>query len=238
MSDVQVMNYGAALKAELRRQGRTQRWLAQELGVTTPAVSHWVQGVAKVPQARRNQIEALLDWQPFGQVDLEDLEGRWERLRTPLAFLLSLEVPEALVPTSTPMPGAVHSHEYRRRALDLWARWLQIDVAQVVRVAEGTAFLREWQVRRIYEAGVLLTYLGEHLGVPLTEIQAVERWQEATAGTFHSFEEAQESLRIAAAAPQLLEAEGAEEGRLRAADLLDGRQAAADTIYEYWLEVT
>jgi len=233
-----AVNYGAALKAELRRKGKTQRWLADKLGVTTPAVSHWVQGVAKIPAGRKLEIQEALDWRPFGEVNLKDLEGKWERVRTPLAFILAQEVPGDLVPASTPMPGVVGSQEYRRRALDLWGRWLGVEAAELVKIAEGGAYLQEWQVRRFFDAGVVLTYLGEHLGHEVTEQVALDRWVAERQGRYDTFSDYLEAVRVAAAAPALLEACDPLEGRERARGLLDGRDAQADDVYEYWMEVT
>jgi len=233
-------DYGGQLKLELRRQGKTQAWLAQELGVTTPAISHWVQGTAKVPDARKGEIEALLGWQPNDRVDLGDLEGKWEAEGSPMAFLLAQEVPEVLVPVSTPMPGVLGSQEYRRRALELWSRALGCEPEHLVKVAERRAVLQEWQVRAVFvRGGVVLTYLGEHLGEAIHESVSVERWLREAVDQYRTWQDLLVAVEVEARAPDrqqpISKALGRQRGMALAAEVY--LEPIADDVYEYWLEV-
>lgn len=57
------------MRIERSRLGKTQQWLADELGVTQPRVSAWERGKVPVPKARRARIAELL------HIGVDDLDS-------------------------------------------------------------------------------------------------------------------------------------------------------------------
>ena len=55
------MALGKKIREALRQRGMTQKSLAQELGVTPTAVSHWIQGITQPNQSNIEKIEEILD---------------------------------------------------------------------------------------------------------------------------------------------------------------------------------
>jgi transcriptional regulator with XRE-family HTH domain len=56
--------FGSVLEEALAARGRSQSWLAKELGVSAALISHWVTGTHEPPWRRVFQMEALLEVPP------------------------------------------------------------------------------------------------------------------------------------------------------------------------------
>ena len=81
--------WGQKAKARLKELGRTQKWLADQLGVVESAVSHWFKGTHNPHLSRIVRIAELLDM-TFSELiehddaiaqDLEELDWLRERRR-------------------------------------------------------------------------------------------------------------------------------------------------------------
>lgn len=73
---------GKTIKARLKSLGRTQAWLAEQVGVSTNAVSKWIKtgeisraNIEPVTEALEISVAQLLDQSP-----MPDLDERWHSL--------------------------------------------------------------------------------------------------------------------------------------------------------------
>jgi len=241
------MDYGQQLRQELRRQGKTQAWLAEALGVSVPAVNHWMKGRQPVPQDRRAVIEDLLQWRPLTgeQVDMTALAELYAAAGTPLSFLMHEPVPDCLQ-TVRREHHTINTPEHFEYATRMWAKWLNVDPEYLVRVALTREYFTASHLVRFFEAGVYLTFLGHHLGEMMTQQDMLvhlcdELARQVREGVIKDTAGMREAIYVAEGNPRPMVPVGKTAGQDRAIKLLEDRwdvtqPTAADQIYKMWLE--
>jgi len=228
------MNYGHKLKVTLANSGKTQAWLARELGVSTGAVNHWVSGYAEVPPARQAEILGLLGLESVAQ-DYEDLADLIANGTTPLAFLLR-EVP---VDAGGPLALGVGTQAHAEASLKAWAKCIGVTQQRLYNVAYGVEFLTMREIGAVFGTGVKLTYLGEHLGQSREERDIVIEWAKSLAGDLHAgrvegtWSAVREALRLVDTTGGMLVGMDKQAGvHLVRDEFTEGERTGADDLYE------
>lgn len=231
------MSEARALAYQLKYKGKSQTWLAERLGVSTAAVNQWVKGVRRIPEDRIWQIEVLLGALPLADVQTDNLPARLKDEGSPMAFLLSIDVPEAIVPKGARRYFSVGTQEHIEWALSRWAQYLELTEAHLLGVAFGRKVLEAKHLALVFATGVGLTYLGEHLGERIPEDERVEMWLEQQ-GKFDSFTDLWERAQMADYVVERERNVDPGAGRQQAADMweADGGKlpTTADNVYQDW----
>lgn len=226
------MRYGDALRLELLRQGKTQKWVAEHLGVTTAAVNKWVKCQSKVPEKRQEEIEVLLGWKPDTKVDLSTAGELMLGLDSPMAWMLRVGVPDKLVSKRYNPYLHVGTAEYVEWALGIWSDYLAVSDEYLVNVALRKDFITLPMLGVIFGTGMKLTYLGEHLGERIPEAEQVLAWLDGARHTVRTWEELRARANVANSEAVTMRPMRPGEGRAAALALLEGEVSHADPIYE------
>ena len=230
--------YHEQLRVAMRERGWSQAKLAKHLLVSSAAVNHWVRGTKPVPEERQAEIERLLGWEPEGRVSTHRLVEQLQGAGTPMAFLLLQAVPEPLVSKRTRRYPVANTQEAAEWALRCWALWLKVEEAHLLGVALGQEYLTWHQVRRVADAGVGLTYLGQHVGVEVPEHKRCAEWMEQ-APLFLRWVEVLDYVERGKVEAPRWESLPVEDSQAAVAQMLEEMDVAnhADAIYHMWQEM-
>lgn len=135
------------LKQALKEAGWTQKVLAKKLGVSTPAVNHWVKGNAAIPKSRVQQIQSLL-----GVGDISAMKVDYETLLSDARTRLSYTVLWGLTGVEGVMPGTPtrSAARYKRRML-LLSRGIGVSQGSLEQALFGTELLTAVALNKLGE---------------------------------------------------------------------------------------